>query len=364
MANSYLLEGQSLHQFGKEVLISQLRFSSLESIFKVDPEVQRELDPKKRLEIREFILNALDTKEFYFSPFIFSARRAIKLEEQKWKLEPGSKLFILDGQHRTSALSSAMNYLKTKLEMVEMQGNEEEGSLLKRKIEQLEEYPISMYIYLDLATNEEQQLFSDINTRRREAHVGLVMQYDQRDKYTELARKVAEKVNEYYEIEQKLSRITMQSTAVTSLAVMRRCLLAMFEGILSVKKGEPFFQKYHDGEVEEISLAFFTAWKQLFPRQIANRRKYVSGYTGIQIALGYTVYTLTKNHQLTHQEAIASLHILSKRCNWKHHDPLFYHLYDPDKKRIINHSATTTIRKTANLFTTIIEEEKGLIHGH
>lgn len=96
-----------------------------------------------------------------------------------------------------------------------------------------------MQIYLNLDTQQEKQLFSDVNTERREAHVGLIMQYDKRDYYTEVTRKLSEELDELFEIEKKLSRVTNFNSAVTSLAIMKKCLIAMFEGILTVKVGPP-----------------------------------------------------------------------------------------------------------------------------
>lgn len=67
--------GSSYNQFGKKVLATQLRYATLEAIFEVDEEVQRKLDPKRRVEIREFIIQSLEEgRDIYFSPFVFSAR--------------------------------------------------------------------------------------------------------------------------------------------------------------------------------------------------------------------------------------------------------------------------------------------------
>ena len=75
------INGNDYNQFGKEVLITQMRFSLLEAIFEVDPEVQRKLNPGRRSEIRDFILKSVENDDFYFSPFVFSARGAIKRQE-------------------------------------------------------------------------------------------------------------------------------------------------------------------------------------------------------------------------------------------------------------------------------------------
>lgn len=353
-----IIEGTGYNQFGKKVLATQIRFSTLEALFEVDPEVQRKLDPVRRSEIREFILSSLKGKNFYFSPFIFSARGAITQTNLGWALEPGSKLYILDGQHRKSAMSSALSHLKSQKETAEETGNEKEAVKIQGYIDKLKAYPVAMQVYLDLTQQEERQLFTDINTERKEAHIGLIMQYDHRNPYTELTRNVARLLQDQFEIEQELSRLTIENTAVTSLTIMRKCLLALFEGNLTVKKGNANFGKYTPNEVLEISQAFFQSWQQLFPKQMANRKKYVTGLTGIQVALALTIYELTKRYSMPHLEAIKQLKDLKPNCSWKHDDPLFAHLYDPATRRIKHHSSTTSIQRTAFKFIAMLNTER------
>ena len=352
------IKGSGYNQFGKHILITQLRFSTLEAIFEVDPEVQRSLDPNRRSHIREYIIDALEKKDFYFSPFVFSARGAFKETLQGWELDPGCKLYILDGQHRSAAMSSALSHLKSRKESAEESGNDEEAEKMQAYINKLRAYPVSMQVYLNLSQVEERQLFTDINTERKEAHTGLIMQYDHRDEYTELARKVASKLHNKFEVEQKLSRLTVQNSAITSLTTIRKCLVALFEGKLSEKRGTAYFRNCPPSEVPKIATGFFASWTALFPRQMANRKLYVSGLTGIQVALAYAVYLLTKKNSITHQEAIQQLLILQQHCTWKHTDPLFAHLYDPISKKIKNHSTTTAIEKMALNFVQIIDSER------
>lgn len=353
------LPGEGYSQFGKEVFVTQLPQSLLEALFRVDEEVQRKLDPRKRLEIREFIIKSVGKHDFYFSPFVFSARKAIKKTDDGWMLEPGAKLCILDGQHRMSALSSAVSHLKAKKEVLEESGKFAEADEVRTQIEQLQSMPISMQIYLDLDQKQERQLFTDINTERREAHAGLIMQYDQRDEYAELTRNIARKLENTFEIEWRLSRMTNENSAMTSLVTMRKCLLALFEGILSVKTGDPCYKNCNPNDVEQIGVAFFKQWPKIFPSQMANRNRFVCGLTGIQVALAYTVYLNTKKHSITHLEAIERLSLLKNECTWQHDDVLFKNLYDPAKCRIKNHSNTKNIQNLAFEFLRKIDISRG-----
>lgn len=345
------LNGSGYSQFGKQVLITQMRFATLEAVFEVDPEVQRKLDPRRRSEIREFILNSVEKDYFYFSPFVFSARGRIRETERNWVLEPGCKVYILDGMHRCAALSSAISHLKTKREALEESGRQQEAKKVQESIDKLKDYPVSMQIYIDLNTREERQLFTDINTERREAHVGYIMQYDHRDKYVELTRGIVSELENKLEIEIKLSRISLQSSAITSTAIMRKCLIALFEGNLTAAiAGDSFNKIDRIPDHKSIACAFFESWLQLFPNKAANRKRFVAGYTGIQVALAYTIYLLVKDRSLSYIDAINRLKTLNEHCTWKLEDPLFSHLYDPSSGRIKYHSSSTAIQKTALQF--------------
>lgn len=358
------IQGEGYTQFGKKILATQMRFATLEAIFEVDEDVQRKLDPNKRVQIREFIINAIEAGEdFYFSPFVFSARGAIKETGDGWELEPGSKLYITDGQHRMSSLASAISNLISRKEIAEESGQVSEAHKLQSYIESLKEYPVAMQIYLSLEQKEERQLFTDINTERREAHAGQVMLYDRRDRYTEMTRELAVQIEPHFEIEKQLSRMTRHNSALTSLATMKKCILALFEGNLTVKRGSPSLPCSPE-EAKDIAMEFFLIWSRIFPKQKTNRDKYTAGYTGIQLSLAYCVNRLCNQRKITYQEAINELLVLKKVCTWKHDDPMFRHLFDPSGKRIKAHSSTRNIQHTSRAFLNAIIRERGWHHDY
>ncbi|PIC70819.1 hypothetical protein CSV77_05775 [Sporosarcina sp. P16b] len=63
---------QQLQQFGKEVLCTLIHFSMLEAMFEIDHEVQRQLDPRKRKDIRDFILDSLKKGSRFTFPHLCS----------------------------------------------------------------------------------------------------------------------------------------------------------------------------------------------------------------------------------------------------------------------------------------------------
>ncbi|MGM9923251.1 MAG: DNA sulfur modification protein DndB [Bacillus sp. (in: firmicutes)] len=356
------ISGESYRQFGKEILITQMPFSMLEAIFEVDSEVQRKLDPNRRLQIREFIIQSLETNfEFMFSSFVFSSRGAIKQKEAgEWELVPGSKLYIIDGQHRCAALISAFSHLRAHKEIYEESGQYERAEQQQRLMDKLRKYPVAMQIYLDLDKRSERLLFTDLNTERREAHVGLIMQYDQRDAYASMARQIAGRLDHLFEIEHRLSRISHYSPALTSLSIMKKCMLALFEGILTVKKGQPSSLYIAVEEMESVGLRFFSMWNDLFPKKKVNRQLYVCGLTGIQMALAYTIFLMRRSYNQTYEEALGHAMSLKSICTWKHDDPCFAHLYDKGAKKIKYHSSTPNIQQTAHNFLDAMSK-KGIL---
>lgn len=353
------LKGIYFEQFGHELLVTEMPFKYLQSIFEVDSHVQRELDHRRRNAIKEYILNTVHEETFYFSPFVYSARRCLVREGDGWEIKPGSKLMILEGQHRSSALTSALRHLYVKKEALEEmpQGKQEEISSIDRAIQKLENFTVTMQIYLNLTTQDERQLFTDINTERKNAHSGLIMKYDQREQYVILVRNIANKLQHLLEIETELSRLSAQNSSITSLVIMRRCLLALFEGILTHKDGQPKLSYCNEEEMEPIAYKFFKVWAELFPKQGGNRFRYACGLSGVQIALAFVIYQLVSAHGYTYFQAIDELKKIKNVTTWKHNDSLFAPFYDQRKKRLNNHSTQQTIIKLTNTFLASLAEK-------
>ncbi|MDE1451112.1 hypothetical protein CHCC14820_4081 [Bacillus paralicheniformis] len=340
-------KGQKCNQFGREVLLTQLPYFYLESIFEVDEHVQRSLDTRKRNEISDFILNTVETEDLHFSSFVFSARNQLRKVNDGWEVNPGTSLYILDGQHRSKGLGLAIKKLEVQLASPLL--NQKEVKSIEQKIQKLKHFQVSMQIYLDLDEKSERQLFADINTERREPHSGLIVRYDQRDTYAKVTRELTEELKDLFEIEENKSRITKYDSALTTMVTIRKCLIAMFEGALQEKeinKNAPVF----GDQIKSISSAFLKKWLEIFPERMNNREIYCCGIPGIQISLAFTVFRLTRVRKISHLEAISLLGGLAQKCSWRHDDSLFSDFFDKEKKRLIGCSNVTAINKLANIF--------------
>lgn len=353
------LNGQVYEQFGHRVLYTQLRFRLFDTFFDVDEEVQRQVDPVHRGDIKRFILNCLEKGQaFYFGPLIFSARGELEAHNDYFILKNGKKLYINDGQHRYFAMLYAINDLRLQLQLAEEYGKKQEIERIKQQIELLQSYPLTIQIYLDLDKKQEKQLFTDLNTQRKHVSISTQLQYDQRNEYNILARTIAKQLQQDMEIDLKAIRVTNQASAMTSLPTMKKCLIALFEGVTGRKSGDPYYRCNHN-QIQPISQYFFKKWLTFFPKNYMDRSQYVVGYSGIQIALALTVHYLDVQHKIGYRQAIDLLPLLNKQCTWRHDDKMFSHIFDEDKGQITRHSSTTAINRTMMQFLRAINKEMG-----
>lgn len=351
------LDGVSYNQFGHDIFFTQLKLKTFLALFDVDSNVQRELDPKRKLEIRAFILDNLEQeRDFQFTSFVFTGRNQLKQDEQGYYIEEGAKLYISDGQHRSLALEDAYTFLKSSLSSAISVKNEEKITITRKRIATLENFVVSMQIYKNLDIKQERQLFSDLNTERKEAHPGLLLQYDHRDVYSTITRELAQKLQGKFEVEMKAARVVNGSSALTTLVMMKRCIVALIDGLYFQNTNKNTLP-YPQQEVEQIAEAFFLKWLQIFPKKAHRRTQYVTGLTGIQVALALTVHHLTKEHRLSYPDAIEALNHL-QQCSWQHNDPIFQFLFSDEKQSIVGHSNTYAIRRIKDRFVKMIEQER------
>ncbi|MCH7320659.1 hypothetical protein LZ480_02060 [Solibacillus sp. MA9] len=354
------IRGVVFNQFGHSVAAVQMPLSMLQSLFKIDPEVQRVIDPKRRAEIRDFIILSLEKNvPFYFSPLIFSGRGKLRAEGDILHIEPGNYLYILDGMHRITSMLSAISQLQSEADIAEEINKQNDAQKLREFVEVLLNYPVAMHVFLDLTIEQEKLAFTDINNERKEIQSDQLMQYDQRDEYSRLTTRVANKLQQHMVIEMASTRLTENTHAVTNLTIMKRCFIALFEGIITQKNGQPYYRNCNPKDVPKIAESFFAELFKAFPKEMYDRKKYVIGLSGIQITLAYLTFYLVRELRITHLEAIQHIHHLKKHCTFQHDDPLFRFLYDSSKKQLKNHSTTTAIKRLMLTFLEILHKERG-----
>ncbi|PZE19935.1 DNA sulfur modification protein DndB [Paenibacillus xerothermodurans] len=154
----------------------------------IDPMVQRKLSNGQRRKIANY-LQERELDRVFFGPVTLSLREVSLLTkaEKGLFLRPGSKLSVLDGQHRILALGYVNEQLlkevrsherkvaalvlkqrrapgdeQIKQELEQMQGLVEQ---IERRRLELMESELAVQIYIGLSEEEEKQLFGDINSK-------------------------------------------------------------------------------------------------------------------------------------------------------------------------------------------------------
>ncbi|MCS7458777.1 hypothetical protein N0M98_01380 [Paenibacillus doosanensis] len=154
----------------------------------IDPMVQRKLSAGQRRKISNY-LQERELDRVFFGPVTLSLREVSSLAktEKGLYLRPGSKLSILDGQHRILALGYVNEQMLKEVRSHEKkaaalkikQRRSPDNEELKQELEQMEglveqierrrlelvESELAVQIYIGLSEEEEKQLFGDINSK-------------------------------------------------------------------------------------------------------------------------------------------------------------------------------------------------------
>ncbi|UJF34483.1 DNA sulfur modification protein DndB [Paenibacillus hexagrammi] len=165
-----------------------LRVQDLLNYTMIDPMVQRKLSNMQRRKISTY-LQERELDHVFFGPVTLSLREVNQLSkgENEFMLKHGSKLSILDGQHRILALGYVNEQLQKEVKRHEKklallkikQRKFPDDTELKQEVDQLEgvinqlesrrldlmDTQLAVQIYIGLTEEEEQQLFGDINSK-------------------------------------------------------------------------------------------------------------------------------------------------------------------------------------------------------
>lgn len=154
----------------------------------IDPMVQRKLSNGQRRKIANY-LQERDLDRVFFGPVTLSLRDVSSLAKvgSGLYLRPGSKLSILDGQHRILALGYVNDQMLKEARSLdkkvaamkikcrrapddaglaqELEQLEGQVEVLERRRLELMESELAVQIYIGLSEEEEKQLFGDINSK-------------------------------------------------------------------------------------------------------------------------------------------------------------------------------------------------------
>lgn len=224
----------------------------------IDPMVQRKLSVGQRRKIANY-LQERDLDKVFFGPITLSLRDVSQLarDGNSLYLRHGSKLSVLDGQHRILALDYVNEQLTKEVRRVERKlasltikhrrepDNRElaeEVENLTGLLEQLEKRrldlmnsELSVQLYVGLGEEEEKQLFGDINSKVQLVSKELGHSFDSTDPLNLVIQQVVDH-NVYLKAAgvERRNNLTAFNKNFTSLSWMYSTAVMLFSGRLQM----------------------------------------------------------------------------------------------------------------------------------
>lgn len=258
----------------------------------IDSMVQRKLSGMQRRKIANY-LQERELDHVFFGPVTLSLRDVSQLardEEGNLYLRHGSKLSILDGQHRIMALGyvneqmlkEVRRYEKKlaalKLKIRRQGENEElkeEAAQTAGLLEQLEkrrldlvETELSVQLYVGLVEEEEKQLFGDINSKVQLVSKELGHSFDSTDPLNLVIQQVADH-NVYLKAAgvEKRSNLTSFNKNFTSFSWLYSTSVMLFSGRLQTSYELARRVRKAPATYVEILHQFFNTILPMMPEQ-------------------------------------------------------------------------------------------------
>lgn len=334
-------------QFGKEVITAEAKLIDIIVVFEVDPDVQRELDFEQVASIRQYILNRLTTKKspLFFPPFVFSSRGYGKYieKESAYKLKLENRIAVLDGQHRLEAFRDLANRLKNS-------ECPEERDIYKELIQ----LPLTLQIYEGLSIEQEQQLFTDVNSTNSKVSANLIKYYDENNPTSKLMREVVKNhpsiAFEKFEVRKNMTRRKLM-TGIT----VYRLIAALHEGKIINNHIDYQFPENEYVELKIKTDLFLNLLVKYMPRDAYDRSKSIYLNQSVVLTLAKVIYLIddTSNWETFFKNNIFPY-------DWSHSNKDLHNAgvaYNPKTKRFRLSPEARIINPLTVVFENKIKEE-------
>ncbi|KPV44394.1 DNA sulfur modification protein DndB [Alicyclobacillus ferrooxydans] len=157
----------------------------------IDENVQRRIAPSRVKGIGQYIIRAVDTQTVgaFFAPLVVNKRT-------------DGNMYILDGQHRYKGIGVAIDTLEKRVKSLsaylskknlnehDKDTAQSELAGTKRMLNSIRTSRIPVMVYQGLNTEEERQLFHDLNNLAKRAPTSLALLFDNSDPYVRVAKEV------------------------------------------------------------------------------------------------------------------------------------------------------------------------------
>jgi DNA sulfur modification protein DndB len=300
--NFITLKGVCGKQFNHKVISIQCTVNEVLKFLEIDQEVQREADENKISSIKKYIQYGLEGNDIYFPPLIFSARGQGTYDKDKlqYKLQFGEKLVILDGQHRIKAF-----------EILKRQLQSQKDSL---NLEKVNDFPLTIQVFVDLPIEKERQLFTDINSNSSPVNNTLLIMYKENDLYGQLVKEI---VYNHPTIPEDLFEIRLKATRskLLTAATLYLVALALNDGGFNKSSRKTISQKNYN-HYKLKTEKFLTLLRKHAPIEALDRDKYVIFYPNVILGIAKFVNSAFKEYPDVTMESLFE-NVVGK-ISWSH----------------------------------------------
>ncbi|SMQ60969.1 DNA sulfur modification protein DndB [Bacillus sp. OV166] len=334
------------NQFGKEVISMQCTAEQVLKFIEIDREVQRDVIEQHVTDIQKYIQFGLDGNNIYFPPLIFSSRGKGKFTDDgyKYHLNLDDKLIVLDGQHRIIAFEMVIKRLETR-----------EDANSKQKLHTAKNFPLTLQIFTDLSIQQEQQLFTDVNTKASKVSNTLLVMYKQNNPCAELAKEIIANHHsiseDKFEVRSKTTR-----TKLMTAATLHNLIITLNEGVFYTamttgRLAEGNIQKYRKNTEEFLNLLVKYA-----PKNALNRQQYIVFIPSVLFGIALFIHHARKKNPPLSMERLFDTVI--KKVDWSHRNKDFRTLGIPYKQTTKRYNFSNGARGST-IIAGFLEKELG-----
>ncbi|PEI55919.1 DNA sulfur modification protein DndB [Priestia aryabhattai] len=301
----------------KGLMTTQIKVRDILTVYRIDPEINRDLNYGRLPKIINY-LDSFDSELGIFFPSIvctFPENPIDYYAVDKMELEipAGTKLVVIDGQHRLKSLEQYM--IKA-----DFNGDRKEAILNS---------VLTLQLYFGLTKKDEKSLFADINSNSKRVSMSLITNYDTRDIMNIMVKELynISKPLQTVKIEFNKSRLVRPTNTYfcTSMRLKKFVNILLFGKKSANMKEEKLIKEYYD-DILSFLERFFQTFIEALPCEPGNVLEYVLGHEPLQNAiakhLNKKIITESSNKIawiINWEEEVANL----KKINWSVKNPMW-----------------------------------------
>lgn len=260
----------------KGLMTTQIKVRDILTVYRIDPEINRDLNYGRLPKIINY-LDSFDSELGIFFPSIVctfpdNPIEYYNVEKMELEIPAGTKLVVIDGQHRLKSLEQYMS-------KADFKGDRKEAILNS---------VLTLQLYFGLSKKDEKSLFADINSNSKRVSMSLITSYDTRDVMNIMIKELynISKPLQTIKIEFNKSRLVRPNNTYFSTSVrLKKFVAILLFGKKNINMKEEKLIKDHYDDILSFLERFFQMFIEALPSEPGNVLEYVLGHEPLQNAI-------------------------------------------------------------------------------